>query len=139
MVKYYKFESNGTPTSSEQCTTQQSNKIKCDIPIGGEVGTKFYNLMVMDGEEADLNGQANENIGKITELTEEEANQLGQLIIPPGTEMVVQERDPKTIKSEDLVDPSEAEFIEERSTKTLIAGTFNVREKLQFTEKTDIL
>jgi len=53
--------------------------------------------------------------------------------------MVVQERDPKTIKSEDLVDPSEAEFIEERSTKTLIAGTFNVREKLQFTEKTDIL
>jgi hypothetical protein len=22
MVKYYKFESNGTPTSSEQCTTQ---------------------------------------------------------------------------------------------------------------------
>ena len=85
-VVYVKFFCQGNPTNPNQCTTPWDKTIKCSIPINGIHEGIYYNLMVMEGDENLIKQWVNENVGKVQIMTKDEANQLGQLLVPPGTE-----------------------------------------------------
>jgi len=83
---YVKFSCQGSPTDSSKCTTRWDETIKCSIPICGTHEDMYYNLMVMEGDENLIKQWVNENTGKVEIITKDQANQLGQLLVPPGTE-----------------------------------------------------
>jgi|SRR5208283_236288 len=82
---YVQFTSVGLPTLSDQCTTIWPDSISCNVPISGMVSGNFINLMVMIGVQADIEAWIAANLGKVTEITEDQANILGQTIVPSGT------------------------------------------------------
>ncbi len=85
---YIVFSCEGNPTDATKCTTRWDSDISCTIPISGMIDGIYYNLMIMDGDEAKINKWVNENTGKVQIITKEQANQLGQTLVPPGTEIV---------------------------------------------------
>jgi len=85
-VTYVKFSCQGSPTNPNKCTTPWDKTIKCSIPICGTHEGMYYNLMVMEGDENLINQWVNENTGKVQIITKDQANQLGRLLVPPGTE-----------------------------------------------------
>ncbi len=89
--RYIIFKSLGSPIRGDQCTTAWPSTISCTIPLSGELGEYYYNIMVMNGPNNDIESWLNENVGKVTEVTKEEADELGQQIVPPGTERVISE------------------------------------------------
>lgn len=114
---FYKFECEGQPDTPEKCTTRWPETISCLIPIDGVIADKYTNIMILDGPDEDILTWVGENTGKISALTIEEANTLGQTIIPPATEM-------------DVSQPGE-------DPRILVAGTFNIEADpcLVWTEK----
>jgi hypothetical protein len=87
-IKYVSFSCEGSPIDSSKCTTRWDDSIKCSIPISGVYEDVFYNLMIMEGDEGLINQWVNGNSGKVQVISKEQANQLGQAIVPPGTERV---------------------------------------------------
>lgn len=92
---YVKFTSiGGPPVEASKCTTRWPDSIACSIPISGQVESDHINLMIMTGDELDILDWIAENEGKVEQLTKEEAEALGQLLVVPGTERI--ERDMTT-------------------------------------------
>jgi hypothetical protein len=87
MSKFYiKFKCvGGNPTQANQCTTEWASGIKCSIPMSGIVDNDFYNLMIMEGNASEINTWVNINSDKVSFITKEQADVLGQQIIPPNT------------------------------------------------------
>jgi len=115
MIKYVKFISNNDPIDPSQCTTRWPESVACNIPISGTIEGSFINLMIMDGTESEINNWISVNIGKVIELTKDEANSLGQELISPGTEITVESP--------------------EGESEILVAGIFNVDDGLLWTKK----
>ena len=107
MKKYIVFSAEGSPIRGDQCTTVWPASISCTIPISGTVEGTFYNIMVMEGDEAEINNWLAENAGKVQEVTKAQADELGQAIVPPGTER----------EEEDVENP--------QAKKTYVAGEFD--------------
>ena len=84
---YVQFECiGGVPVESNKCTTRWPEGVLCNIPVSGMVGEDYYNLMVMTGDEATILQWVEDNSEKVKVLTKEEADELGQSIVPPGSE-----------------------------------------------------
>ena len=108
MKKYIVFSAEGgPPIRGDQCTTAWPTSISCTIPMSGTVESTFYNIMVMEGDEAEINNWLAENAGKVQEVTKAQADELGQTIVPPGTER----------EEEDMENPE--------AKKTYVAGEFD--------------
>lgn len=85
--KYIEFKCvGGNPVLASQCTTAWPSDIQCSIPISGTINGDYYNLMVMDGDESNINNWVSDNNDKVTIITKEQADMRGQQIIPPNTE-----------------------------------------------------
>lgn len=84
-MRFFKFVSNGFPVNQDQCTTVWPDSISCNIPMAGMVGSDYINIMVMDGDNTSIANWANENVGKIFEMTLNETNALGLQMCPVGT------------------------------------------------------
>jgi hypothetical protein len=88
--KYIEFKCvGGNPVLASQCTTAWPSDIQCSIPISGTINGDYYNLMVMDGDESNINNWVSDNNDKVTIITKEQADTLGQQIVPPNTERTV--------------------------------------------------
>ncbi len=88
---YVGFSSTGFPTDSTKCTTRWPDSISCQIPISGYLSENntFHNLMILDGDETAINNWVNQNSGKVEVITKEQADQLGQALVVPGSENVI--------------------------------------------------
>lgn len=84
-VVYVKFQSDNEVVLSHDCTTRWPDDIGCNIPMSGIYDGKYTNLMIMTGDEAEIDAWLAENPGKVIEITEEEGDAIGQTIIPEGT------------------------------------------------------
>ena len=88
MAKIYcHFSCSGDPTDEKKCTTRWPETITCNIPLGGKINNTYYNIMVLDGPQKDIDDWVKENKGKIVVITKAEADSLGQQILPPDTEI----------------------------------------------------
>jgi len=76
---------------SENCTTRWPDTVGCHIPMSGQYTEKYTNLMIMTGNEQEIQDWLSENVGKVVELTEEEATGIGQTMVPEGTTIEVDE------------------------------------------------
>lgn len=85
---YVKFQSNNELVQSDDCTTRWSDNISCNIPMSGIYEGRYTNLMIMTGDETEINNWLSENIGKVIEITEKDGNLIGQAIVPEGTTSV---------------------------------------------------
>lgn len=86
VTKYIKYKCiGGNPLEPSQCTTRWSDELSCSIPLSGKIGNDFHNLMIMIGNEQLINEWVNINSDKVTIITKEEANQIGQQIVIPNT------------------------------------------------------
>ncbi len=90
---YVKFQSNNELVRSDNCTTRWADSISCNIPMSGIYEGKYTNLMIMEGDETEINNWLAENVGKVIEITEEEGDAIGQTIVPEGTTTVQQSVD----------------------------------------------
>jgi len=90
---YVQFTSSSDTVLSKDCTTRWADSIGCHIPMCGQYTEKYTNLMVMTGDEQEIQDWLSENIGKVVEITEEEGDAIGQLICPEGTTTVIREHE----------------------------------------------
>lgn len=134
--KYFKFLSEGPPIKAEQCTTAQPDKVQCKIPLGGDIDGTFHNVMIMSGSNKDLDDQANENIGKILEMTKEEANIVGQKIVPPDSTYIAESITLERYISKKFEEDGTALAENETLDVVLKAKPFDIdKEDVEFTEE----
>jgi len=85
MTTYVIFQTTSDKcVKSEDCTTRWNNNIKVSIPISGLYQGKYTNLMIMDGEEKEIQDWIDENKGKVKIISEDKADKIGQIISPEG-------------------------------------------------------
>lgn len=90
---YVKFQSDNDVVLSDDCTTRWPDEIGCSIPMSGLYDDKYTNLMIMTGDEAVIDEWLAENIGKVVEITEEDGDAIGQVMVPEGTTSTQQTAD----------------------------------------------
>lgn len=114
---YVRFMSDSDTVLSENCTTRWPDTVGCHIPMSGQFTGKYTNLMVMTGDEQEIQDWLLENVGKVIEVAEEEATLIGQTMVPEGT----------TSEINELV--GDTMYI-----KTYTAGVFTITEGQEWTE-----
>lgn len=76
---------------SENCTTRWPDTVGCHIPMSGKYTEKYTNLMIMTGNEQEIQDWLSENSTKVVEINEAEGDQIGQTMMPEGTTTITEE------------------------------------------------
>jgi hypothetical protein len=82
---YVKFKSDNELVQSDDCTTRWPDSVSCSITMSGIYNEQYTNLMIMGGDETEINNWIDSNSGKVEIISEEEGNIIGQTISPEGT------------------------------------------------------
>jgi hypothetical protein len=79
---YVKFQAQGERVGPKDCTSALPPNTAQSIALSGQHESKATNLMVLTGDVTPIENWIRENDGKVTKLSETEANAIGQSMSP---------------------------------------------------------
>lgn len=82
MSRYFIYQSNSDIVGSADCTTRMPSSVGCSIRASGQYLDKATNIMVLTGDDDDIDSWCAENVGKVTEGTLEEVETIGRAMNP---------------------------------------------------------